>query len=60
LQHEFDFSQLRGLCNEIIQEDEVKSKTEKVDFAICYLDEMRVRLQSLRDSIMQEAQQADE
>jgi len=36
----FDMSELRGLCNEIILEQEFKVKVEKTEYAICYLEEL--------------------
>lgn len=41
-------SELRGLCNEIIFEQEFKVKAEKTEYALCYIEELKSRLQSLR------------
>ena len=44
--------ELRALCEQILSgEDEVKGKVEKVDMALCHVDELRHRVCSLRDAL---------
>jgi len=45
-------SELRALCEQILTgEDEVKGKVEKVDMALCHVDELRNRVCCLRDAL---------
>ena len=53
-------SELRGLCNEIIIEQEFKVKAEKTEYALCYIEELKIRLQSLRATYISNKEEAEE
>jgi len=56
----FDMTDLRQLCDNIINEQDFKNKSEKLDFALCHLDELRSRVNLLRDLFLQAQSSSDQ
>ena len=47
-------SELKSLCEQILlspEEMDVKSKVEKVDVALCHVDELKNRVRNVRDAL---------
>ena len=41
-----DMSELTEICDKILQEQEFKAKTERLDLALCYFDDMKKRVKT--------------
>ena len=41
----FDFSELKSCCEAIISTQDYVEKCDRSDFALCYLDDIRLRIQ---------------